>query len=181
MGETKASGNPGRDPSDGVARRGELLPELTLFSADGRPVRLSNYRGRLNLVGLLAGRADDTNVLRLLDELAERYPEFSAEDAEVIVILSADCALQGPLEKRVRRWPFVVLMDREGQAEHRFNAVDASGQLIPVVFIADRYGEIYAQFCTRGQEGFPKTDEILQWLFFINSQCPECGVPEWPE
>jgi hypothetical protein len=26
----------------------------------------------------------------------------------------------------------------------------------------------------------PGAKEILNWLVFINIQCPEWGVPEWP-
>jgi hypothetical protein len=26
----------------------------------------------------------------------------------------------------------------------------------------------------------PDAKEILDWLVFINVQCPECRVPEWP-
>ncbi len=54
------------------------------------------------------------------------------------------------------------------------------GEMLPAILVADRHGEIYAQYHTQAHR-LPKVDEILQWLAFINSQCPECGVPEWPE
>jgi hypothetical protein len=33
---------------------------------------------------------------------------------------------------------------------------------------------------TRDGQVLPKVAEILSWLEFVNSQCPECDPPEWP-
>jgi peroxiredoxin len=161
-------------------RRGELLPDIALYSTDGQQVRLSKYRGRMNLVLILAGRVDDQNVLQLLDKIAGRYPEFLGEEAEVILILLNDCASQEPPKGGRKGWPFVVLGDTEGQAHRSFSALDRGERVSPAIFVADRYGEIFAEYRAKGRE-LPKIDDLLQWLFFINSQCPECGVPEWPQ
>src|SRR5262245_39978744 len=46
------------------------------------------------------------------------------------------------------------------------------------ICIADRYGEVYfSDFC--GTAG-SSADDVLEWLRFIEIQCPECGVSEWP-
>ena len=44
----------------------------------------------------------------------------------------------------------------------------------PAVVIADRWGEIY--FVGNGSRftELPKIDEILEWLRFIEHECPEC-------
>ena len=44
----------------------------------------------------------------------------------------------------------------------------------PGVLIADRWGEIY--FVGNGKRiaDLPKIDEILEWLRFLEHQCPEC-------
>lgn len=39
------------------------------------------------------------------------------------------------------------------------------------LFISDRYGEIF--FATDGGQPLPSVSDILDWLRFINSQCPE--------
>jgi peroxiredoxin len=39
------------------------------------------------------------------------------------------------------------------------------------LFITDRYGEIF--FSVRHPEPLPDVGEVLQWLEFINLQCPE--------
>ena len=161
------------------AGRGKLLPDIALPSAEGRQVRLSDYRGRSNLVVILAGGLDDGNLLRLLDEAAWKHSDFAGEEAEMIVILSKDRAGQTPPVVKAG-WPFVILADSERRAHRLFNALDAAGKPLPAIFIADRYGEICAEYQAGAQHGIPKIDEVLQWLFFINSQCPECGAPEWP-
>jgi hypothetical protein len=38
---------------------------------------------------------------------------------------------------------------------------------------------IAAYRSTAGQ-GMPLAGEVLHWLAFINSQCPDCEPPEWP-
>lgn len=161
--------------SGSLTRRGDLLPDIALPLLDGRLIRLADYRGRSNLVIVLVGHGEDRNVLRLLDEMAAKHSEFAAEESAVLAIVSKDGAL-----KAESRWPFMVLADDEGRAHRLFDAVDTHGRLSPAVFVADRYGEIYATYRSEEGHGLPSTEEILRWLFFINSQCPECGVPDWP-
>jgi hypothetical protein len=43
----------------------------------------------------------------------------------------------------------------------------------PGIVIADRWGEIY--FATGGPiEDLPDADGLIEWLRFVQSQCPEC-------
>jgi hypothetical protein len=46
------------------------------------------------------------------------------------------------------------------------------------ICIADRYGEVY--FSAFFSDTVPSADSVLEWLRFIEIQCPECGVSEWP-
>lgn len=161
------------------AKLGELLPDIALPSAEGRKVRLSDYRGRSNLVVIFAAGKDDEKLLLLLAEAARKYSDIACEEAEVIVILWKERARWDSFLVRTD-WPFVFLNDIDGYAHRLFNAIDEKGGAVAAVFITDRYGEIYAEYHAGGQGEVPGVDEVLQWLFFINSQCPECGVPEWP-
>ena len=64
---------------------------------------------------------------------------------------------------------------------HReFGAADEAGRPAPAVYITDRYGEVFGSYRSAGGQALPKLEEILDWLAFINSQCPECEPPEWP-
>ena len=47
--------------------------------------------------------------------------------------------------------------------------------------IAERLAwAICATYLPGQGSALPGAKEILDWLVFINIQCPECGVPEWP-
>lgn len=160
--------------------RGELLPDIALLTVEGQQVRLSDYRGRSNLILILGGALGDDSLLRLLEELAGRHAEIDGEEAEMILVLGKPGAAETP-PKLKEEWPFLVLSDGNGHAHRVFGALGDGGSGAPAVFIADRYGEIFAEYHAQQRPGLPETNDILQWLAFINSQCPECGVPEWPE
>lgn len=160
--------------------RGELLPDIALLTAEGRQVRLSDYRGRSNLVLILGGTLDDNNLLRLLEEISGRRAEMEDEEAEAVLILLKPEAAQA-MPKLEKDGSFVILPDGTGRAHRVFGALGDDGSGAPAVLIADRYGEIFAEYHARQTPGLPGINDVLQWLAFINSQCPECGVPDWPE
>lgn len=160
-------------------RPGELLPDVTLTSAEGHELRLSDFRGRSNLVVVFAGGMDRKDVVNLVASAASKHTDLASEEAELIVILTKNRAGQTPSVLRAD-WPFIILIDSDLNAHLLFDTLDESGRVVPAVFVVDRYGEIFAHYHGAGQHGLPGIDEVLQWLFFINSQCPECGVPDSP-
>ena len=85
-----------------------------------------------------------------------------------------------PDEESVERAEYVSQLD---DRSHEFTAhetecvITADHVLVlppPGILIADRWGEIY--FVGHGPliADLPKIDEILEWLRFIEHQCPEC-------
>ena len=42
----------------------------------------------------------------------------------------------------------------------------------PGVVVADRWGEVY--FAAAGPHELPPVDELLEWLGYIQKECPEC-------
>ena len=44
----------------------------------------------------------------------------------------------------------------------------------PAVVIADRWGEIYYVTHTARAADLPSPDDILEWLEYVQNQCPEC-------
>lgn len=139
----------------------ELLPAVELSSSSGSH-RLWAHRGRRNLVLALVHR-DCPPCRRLLERLAGRRQEFSDQQAEALAIFDADPGqLPSPLPAR---W-------------------DDSGCLAgfgrPAVLVADRFGAIFLD-APAPDHNFPSPDELLKTLAFVESQCPECGAPEWEE
>src|SRR5438094_97027 len=78
------------------------------------------------------------------------------------------------------RWTFPVLVDDGAHIHRNVGATDAAGRPAPAVFVTDRFREIFAAYLPGHGAALPGAKEILDWLVFINIQCPECGVPEWP-
>lgn len=74
-----------------------------------------------------------------------------------------------------------VLVDLDGRVHRTLGAIDAAGHVVPMMFVTDRFGEIFAIFKIDEHKNIPSVQEVLGWLKFINRQCPGCGVREWPE
>ncbi len=47
-------------------------------------------------------------------------------------------------------------------------------------FAADRFGELYAQWVAREENGLPGVAELLERLGQIEVGCEECGVRRFP-
>jgi peroxiredoxin len=74
-----------------------------------------------------------------------------------------------------------VLVDLDGRVHRTLGAIDAAGEPLPMVFVTDRFGEIFAIFKIDQHKSILSAEEVLSWLEFINRQCPECGAREWPD
>jgi peroxiredoxin len=154
---------------------GRLFPDATLPSLDGGMLRLESYRPDWNLVILMLGDGEPNDrCVALLDELADLRAELEMEEARVIVISA------GAREESVARWrfPFPLAFDEEVRLHRQLAAIDDSGRPEVVLCITDRYREIFAM--TRvGDEQWPARGmQVIEWLTFVNIQCPECSAPE---
>lgn len=68
-----------------------------------------------------------------------------------------------------------IVTEPAGEAEHC--GVRAGEDAI---LIADRWGEVYYGARGSAPDVLPDTTEIEEWLKFLATQCPECGVPDEP-
>jgi hypothetical protein len=44
----------------------------------------------------------------------------------------------------------------------------------PAVLVADRWGEVVYVAATSDVQDLPQVEEVLEWLRYVQSQCPEC-------
>ena len=137
-------------------QRDRPAPSFRLNSSRGGTVALSDERGRLNLVLVFLPGLDCPGCRAALQNFADRYREYQAGAAQVLVVVSGPAA-QGALEEEAA-YPFPVLADPEGDTRRAYAA------LLPVP--------------VRGDPALQ--DEFLDWLDFMEFQCPECRAPEWP-
>jgi len=161
-------------------QRNQPAPSFRLNSSRGGTVALSDDRGRLNLVLVFLPGLDGPGCRAALQNFADRYREYQASAAQVLVVVSGPAA-QGALEEATA-YPFPVLADPEGEARRAYIALLPApvGDDQPVVFILDRYRAPYVAWTGSQPDDPALQDEFLDWLDFMEFQCPECGAPEWP-
>ncbi len=128
-------------------------------------IRPSDYRQRRNLVLVFLGEPADRSSLPVLRDLAGHYAAFQSATAEVLVVVRGPAGDADALRRRLRL-PFPVLADPAGAAHQVFGAR-------PAVFVADRFGEIYHAERLTGRADHPAARELLEWLDYIEMQCPE--------
>lgn len=157
----------------------QLIPPLTARALAGQMVRAWDFKQKRNLViaflDALHPKSED-----FLKRLAARAAEMAEQEAVVLIVFS-----QTPSATLLAQLPaeFVVTMDVNGRAARVYLGEDAfgpSGQQQSGVFVADRYGELYAQWIVPASEALPGAGEILSWLRQIELACEECGVSHWP-
>jgi hypothetical protein len=150
---------------------GSRLPSLYSHVA-GEELRWRDpSSGSTVAVFLQAGDRDAERAY--LRDLTAAADDFRLWNGRVIVVMPDG---QGAAIGGTERHPTIaVVTDSEGEAEH---CGVREGE--DAILIADRWGEVY--FGARGASpsALPDSAEIEEWLRFLATQCPECGVPDEP-
>jgi peroxiredoxin len=159
--------------------KGQLIRDFTLISTLGQPISLSDYRGRSNLVLVFGGGGDGSPDLKILAEIAADYAWFLDEQTQALAIMQCSQAKAARIKEEMNL-PFPLLVDEDGRIHRPAGAADNYGHPASAIYITDRFGEVFAVYRAAEGQTMPALQEIVTWLAFINSQCPECGSPEWP-
>lgn len=136
-----------------------IVPYLCLPDLRGREISLFSYKHQQPVVLVFC------NDIGLLNDFAERYAEYRAENAEIIAVL--------PVRPMSLDWPFPVLLDAAGETAARF------AERLPTILVLDSFNELQARVEGPWKNG-PDHRKILGWIAEVELKCPECGVPEWP-
>ena len=153
---------------------GHHLRPFALPDAAGRTVQLWQYLQRSNVVLFFHHGVDCAACHAVLQELATHTDAFSQEETAVLAVGPGQLAENQQLADQAE-YPFPLLSDSTGQTAAQLE-LD-----IPSLVIADRWGEIWAAWLGGADHRLPSGQEILQWLVFIEAQCPECTMIEWTE
>jgi peroxiredoxin len=159
--------------------KGQLIRDFILTSTLGQPISLSDYRGHSNLVLVFAGGGDGNPDLKILAEIAADYGRFIDEQTQVLAIVQCTQAKAARIREQANL-PFPLLVDEDGRIHRPAGAADNYGHPATAIYITDRFGEVFAVYRAAEGQTMPDSQEIVTWLAFINSQCPECSPPEWP-
>jgi len=157
----------------------QLLPPLTLRTTAGSVVRAWDFKQKKNLViaFLHAGCARCEEYVRCL---ADGAAELAERNAVALVVLA-----EAPSGALAEALPPAILLGAElsGRAARAYlgeEAISSNGRERVGVFVADRYGELFAQWVAASEEGLPAFAELRRRLTQIEIDCEGCGISEWP-
>ena len=118
----------GKGPEYGF-ERGRCLPDVEFVTIGGVRKRLSDFKGRKNLLVILTGEDGEG----LPAAMATAVADINAYDGHVIVILPCP-------SPEALRWPFDVVADPDGTIRRKFSSADSREPRLSV-FTTDRWGE----------------------------------------
>jgi peroxiredoxin len=138
-----------------------MLQSFALETPEGREIRSQSYRQRSNLVLLFHHGRDCARCHEMLADFDAGSEEIRDQSATILAI--------GP-EAPAASFP--MLLDSSGEVTAR------QGLTVPAVVIVDRFGEIWAAWEGGADHRLPSSKDVIEWLEFLEVQCPECEPPE---
>ncbi len=162
-----------------MLRTRQLIPPLTVRTLAGRTVQAWDYKQKKNLV-IAFLHAGCASCAGFLDRLASRAADLKDRETVALIVYleTPPRAIAEPLPPEI-----VLGADMSGRSARAYvgeEAASLAGLDMLGVFVADRYGELYAQWLMYREHQFPGVAEILSWLRQIEVACEECSVPHWP-
>lgn len=152
---------------------GGRLPPLVLPRArDGARVPWRAPQRGAPVVVFLAGIESGRDYVR---RLGGRAAELRVWTGRPMVVLPVGA--RGGEEALGRQGEGMELLaDPDGEAHRRCGVGEGEAAL----FIADRWGQIYLAERAPAESELPNVGEVEEWLRYLSTQCPECGVPDEP-
>ena len=154
----------------------QLIPPLTVRTPNGDTIRAWDYKQKNSLViAFLHGECPVC--ARFASRLVSKDSEL-AETEAVALFVAVDKPSWGIDAQR----GIILGADIAGRAAEQYlgaDALGASGLSRVGVFVADRYGELFAQWEARDADNLPPLPEIFKWLTYAQIVCEECSVPLW--
>jgi len=156
----------------------QLIPSLTLLTAQGLTVRAWDFKQKKNLVIVFLDK-ECTLCDAFIGSLTSHAKALREKEAVMLLVFpqGSSLALSKSLPSEI-----IAGSDVGGSGTRLFfgeDEVSARDLHRRGVFITDRYGELSAQWLVSEHE-FPGIREIRSSLESIEIACEECSVPDWP-
>ena len=161
-----------------MLRKRQLIPPLSVHAPDGRNIRAWDFKQKKNLLIAFLD-ADCTLCADFLRQLAAREAELREKETVALAVFLAPppAALTDSLPKEI-----IAGCDMSGHGARAYlgdDAFSAIGLVRRGVFVADRYGDLFAQWLLPAHK-YPALEEIFNSLDQIENACEECSTPAWP-
>jgi peroxiredoxin len=152
-----------------VYQPGQRLPDFSLPSTLGHPIRISDYRNRVNLVVMICNPQTIEALYPMLAGMNRVNSELAAENTQALVVLPVNLDEAEHLHDEFGL-TYPLMADVNGKVAREMIQVHEPGL---EMYILDRYGEIYAVERIETGGHLPESREILDWVRFMEIQCPE--------
>ncbi|HEV2488714.1 MAG TPA: hypothetical protein VGT03_02815 [Candidatus Acidoferrales bacterium] len=152
---------------------------MTLHSLKGETVSVWDFKQKRNrVIAFVSGNSPGTR--RFVRDIAAHAAEWKERETVALIVFpeAPPADLLGILPAEV-----VAGVDASGRSLGRYLGEDAfgsAGHQRQGVFVADRYGEIYARWIIAKDDDFPGVPEIVKTLEQIEIACEECQPTHWP-
>lgn len=154
------------------------IPALTLRTSDGRSVSAWDFKQKRNRVIALL-RADSPKSWDFVQQLVAHAADWKEKETVGLVVFRnvPRMGLPGALPPEV-----IAGTDTTGSSIARYlgeEALGPGGLERQGIFVADRYGELYAKWIVEKDDEMPAISEILKALEQIEIACEECEPSTW--
>lgn len=146
---------------------GGMVPLFVLPSTAGGKTGPGAYRSRYNLVLAFLGRGNGADAESYLLSLCTLNADIQAEQGRVTVVVGLPIDEAKVLRSRLQL-PFPLLADEDLQVTGRMLGGEKFG-----LCVADRFGEAISVEVAQSISELPPASGALDWLIFIQAQCPE--------
>ena len=145
---------------------GDMAPNFELNDANNNLVKLSDYRGKKNVVVYFYPKDDTPGCTAQACSFRDSYEDFAAAGAEVIGISSDGAGSHQGFAGKYEL-PFVLLSDPNGKARKAYDAYDLFG-MIPgrVTFVINTEGKVIHKFDSQ----LSPTKHIKEALDILSAQ-----------
>ncbi len=155
------------------------MPWFELASTQDKILSIWDYKHKKNLVILFFRSSDCQSSREYLLELNAGYKDFTDSKTEIIAITSDSLENLKKLASELGIM-FPMLSDKNGVVINKYTYSDDSGKHpMPSIFITDQFGALYFQEITKDEKELLSIKEVLDWINFIEKQCPECPFNAW--
>lgn len=112
------------------------------------------------------------------EALARAAGELAARKAKALIVVMPPYLSPGGSAAPAALRP-AELLDTDGQVARALTAALGASAPAAWLVVADRFGSIYTATPLHEAAAGAAVADAVEWVDFIQMQCPECGAPEW--